>query len=48
MIKPYWYKFYTEECPVCFRKTEWKERVYTKPKLHEKYDYRQVYDWCEG
>ena len=43
--------YYTEECPVCGKVSNWKQRMYhcKKPKKHEaRYNYVQRYDWCDG
>ena len=43
MKKEYWYKFYIEECVLCWKQIKWKERQYTKkPKDSAKrYDFKQ-------
>lgn len=45
-IKQYWYIFYSTECPVCGRGGCDRERVYTKPKLEDKYKFDTVYCGC--
>jgi len=46
--KSYWYKIEYEECPMCGKQTQYKERQYTpKPKDYsERITFRQVYDYC--
>lgn len=41
--RSYWYKFFIEECVICGKTTEWKERQFTpKPKdASERYCYTQ-------
>jgi hypothetical protein len=47
MKKEYWYKFFIEECPVCGRSSEWKERIYDKPRPKKKEDrYKFNQTWC--
>lgn len=49
--KPYWYRMYIGECPVCGRDKSYRERVYgSKPKDHdERYIWlaaAETYDHC--
>jgi len=50
-LPPHWYKNYIEECPVCGRGRQWRERQFTPaPEKHsmERWDYDgMAYDWCE-
>lgn len=48
MKKPYWYKFWWRECPVCGRSDNYKERQYIpKPlKPEDRHVYEQKYDDC--
>ena len=44
--KSFWYKTYTEICPVCCREDTWKERVYDKPKpksINKRHVWKQVF-----
>jgi hypothetical protein len=45
----YWYKTYIEECPVCGRSDQYKERQYTeKPEDYlDRVKVYQRYDYCE-
>ncbi len=47
--KKYWYMLYIEECPVCGRTDEFKERRYTrKPGDRvDRYNYKQEYCYCQ-
>lgn len=47
---PHWYKTFIEECPVCGRRSIYKERVYgNKPKdTKECYKFISTYDYCDG
>jgi len=45
-----WYKHFIEECPVCGRGDEWKERRYTPPPPKdspERWEFKQRYDYCD-
>ncbi len=47
----FWIRFHFQECPVCGRGCEYRERVYGKRKPKQmklRYEYRQVYDHCVG
>lgn len=48
--KPYWYRIYISECPVCGKGEETRERRYDeRPKDPEdRYEYSLVYDGCLG
>ncbi len=49
MKKKYWYKFFIEECPMCGRNSQWKERIYGKPrpiKKEDRYKFSQVWCYC--
>lgn len=45
-----WYKQYTTECPLCGRgRTERTRMPAPKPAdPAERYEFEQVYDWCDG
>lgn len=49
-MKKHWYKLYYEECPVCGRSDNWRERVYgRKPKKPSlRIFYKQAYCYCES
>ena len=44
-----WYMHFIEECPVCGRGSEWKERRYTpKPKTAAlRWEFIERYDYCD-
>lgn len=46
--KPHWYMMFVEECPVCGRIDEWRERRYTQKPASpgDRHSYQQVYDKC--
>lgn len=47
-MKPHWYFFTYEECPVCGRGKSYRERRYT-PRPSDgslRYDFKQTYDYC--
>lgn len=50
IMSKYWYRIVTHECPLCGRSVVYRERVYgDKPKDPALvYDFKQIYDWCEG
>jgi hypothetical protein len=47
--RKYWLFITYQECPVCGRGTEYRERRYTrKPKnASKRHKFEQHYDWCD-
>jgi len=51
MAEKYWYRFYTQACPVCGRENVYpKERLFTpKPESwNERHLYADIYDHCNS
>ena len=49
-LPPHWYKNEIRECPICWRGTHERVRQFTPapPKLSlERWNFEEVYDWCE-
>ena len=47
--RKYWYFIVYEECPVCGRGKEYRERRYTRRPndARKRHKFEQRYDWCD-